>query len=488
LDEKILIVDDQIKVCRSLSINLSGLGYSCESAHCSSEAVSKLKETHFDLVLLDLALGGESGLDLLQSIKHQHPNLPVVMMTGYGTLENAVQAIKCGALDFLSKPIKTEHLQHLLSQSSSKVSRKKSSEKKVSGRQASERIHLKENSPTQGSPKHHSKVSEHNLTKNEIDSVGTINASSHGMITSDKNVIEILKKGEKLAQSHLPILIHGESGTGKELFARHLHNHSSRSQEKLVQVNCASFTDTLLESELFGHEKGAFTGADHRHIGVFESAHGGTLHLDEIADMASGTQVKVLRALQEGEIKRVGATENIKIDIRVIASTHGNLKKAMDEGRFRQDLYYRLSAAVLTLPPLRDRKGDIQSLAEHFASLETPSPSIAPSALDLMKNHTWPGNVRELKNAIQFAAAVCTGQMIQLQDLPEDLQNNTQPSHSSNTEKKSHNTPTLSLQESEKDIIEQVYRESGYNKKKTAEKLGMTRSTLYKRLEKYEIG
>ena len=351
--------------------------------------MAKLNNGAFDVVLLDLALGGESGLELLVEIKSLHQKLKVIMMTGYGTLEDAVKAIKRGALDFIAKPISMDHLQRLIHQSE-ELDRQESraSESKGSG--------------------------EASMANKKV-------VKSLSIITEDESFLGLLQKADKLAHSHLPILILGESGTGKELLAHYIHECSQRKNQSLVQVNCASFTETLLESELFGHEKGSFTGADQQHCGVFETADGGTLHLDEIADMALGTQAKVLRALQEGEIKRVGATQNLKVDLRVIASTHGNLKERMELGAFRPDLYYRLSAAILTIPPLRDRRGDIPLLVRHFFGQKRTQVSVDSVALKSLCSYSWPGNVRELKNAIEFALAVCSNDIITAHDLPEEI-------------------------------------------------------------------
>jgi DNA-binding NtrC family response regulator len=388
--------------------------------------------------LLDLALGGESGLELLEKILFHHPQMTVIMMTGYGSLEDAVKAIKLGATDFIQKPIQLDHLHHLLNTS------------------CTLRILKQENRELKGQLHKTSRI-----------------------ITQDTHFLSLLHKAEKLGKSELPVLILGESGTGKELLAQQIHAASNRSHLPMQHINCAAFTESLLESELFGHRKGAFTGADQTHIGVFENAHQGTLHLDEIGDMALTTQAKILRVLQEGEIKPLGATNSIHVDLRIIASTHASLKDLMEQGLFRQDLYYRLNTAILEIPPLRDRKEDIPLLLQHFIQQEKNSSDIKieKSALENLKQYPWPGNVRQLKSAIQFALAVCSHNKISLDDFPSEI---TLPTPSPSN-------PSDVLGNAERETIERIYRECQYNKKKTAEVLNITRATLYKRLEKYGL-
>ena len=393
----------------------------------------------FDAVLLDLALGGESGLELLTKILAAHPQVSVIMMTGYGSLEDAVKAIKLGAVDFIQKPLNLDHLDHLLKNS--------------------------------GTFK--------NLKQENRELKSQLNMQNQ-LITADPVLLKILHKAEKLGKSDLPVLILGESGTGKELIAEWIHQCSPRAHLPMQHINCAAFSESLLESELFGHRKGAFTGADHSVLGIFESAHQSTLHLDEIGDMALSTQAKILRVLQEGEIKPLGSPQNIHVNLRIIASTNVNLKQRLEEGKFRQDLYYRLNTAILEIPPLRERKEDIPLLIQHFIRQDKShaETKIDKGSLEKLKNYPWPGNVRQLKSAIQFALAVCSEGVLKSEDFPSELLH---PQTSRSTD----NFDDLGL--AERQTIERVYRECQYNKKKTAEILHITRATLYKRLEKYGI-
>jgi transcriptional regulator with PAS, ATPase and Fis domain len=319
-------------------------------------------------------------------------------------------------------------------------------------------------------------------------------SATPSIITCDPFLGELIQKAKKLADSDIPVLISGESGTGKELMAHLIHNNSQCQSREFFQINCASFQDNLLESELFGHVKGAFTGATKDKKGIFELADRSSIHLDEIGDMTLATQAKVLRVLQEGDLKKVGAERVSKVKIRVIASTNKNLAQEVEAGRFRRDLYYRLKGAHLQLPPLKERRCDISQLCEYFVSRHRSSPlTINPGVIDMLKEHHWPGNIRELSHVLHYACTVCQGETLGVEDLPPELFEKQDLVPQSTLETKPtqpKNTPQEHglLDEAERLAIEDAYRKNGFNKKKTALELGISRGTLYSRLKKYNLG
>lgn len=431
--KKVLIVDDSINFCKSLSENLSKRKYPCVYATNVDEARNIIKSQDVGLVLLDLVLENESGLDLLRNYYNEVQNIPIIVLTGYASVDTAVEALKLGAKDYLQKPIDIGSLSSILSNH-----------------------FIKE-------PKRTAVGFEHPV-----------------YVTQNKTVKQILAEIETLGATDMAVLITGENGTGKELIADLLHKYSKRNENQLVKLNCAAFPDNLLDNELFGHEKGAYTGADSLFRGVFESADKGTLFLDEIGDMDLNIQAKILRALQNREIKRIGGSETIKVDIRFIAATNKLLEKEIDKGKFRKDLYFRLNAATVHLPPLRERLDDIPVLCENFINEANRLYGknvlgCADSVFEIFFNYAWPGNIRELRNTVQYAVAMSNDKTIDLKCLPKRL-----------TEDKK-DLSCLNVEENEKTLIMQALQRAYFNKKKAAEYLNISRNTLYNKMKKYGI-
>jgi two-component system response regulator HydG len=383
---KILVVDDDRLVLRAVSEALSRDGYEVLGIQDPVEALAVAKDPTFDAVVSDIRMPNLSGIDLLKAFKQAQPDLEVVMMSGHGTIETAVECMRLGAYDYLSKPF--ERLDDLCLRIGRAVERR--SLKKRTAVLEDALVAVKE---------------------------------YEGMIGQSSQMAAVFKLVEQVGPTTATVLIRGESGTGKELVAKAIHYRSPRKSKPFVAVNCSALTETLLESELFGHVKGAFTGAVGNKRGLFEAADGGTLFLDEIGDVSPATQVRLLRVLQEGEIKRVGSTEAINVDTRVIAATNVDLEKARSEGRFREDLYYRLNVITLSLPPLRERPGDVPLLAQHFLNIFAQKMgkrviSITSDAMSLLVQNRWVGNVRELENAIERAVVLTQRDAIGPDDLP----------------------------------------------------------------------
>lgn len=443
----VLIVDDIEKLSRNLARNFRDLGYEALTATNSDTAIRLIEEHPIQVVLLDVTLGGESGLDLLERLQTLAPELSVVMITGYATVQSAVQAMKLGALDFVEKPLDFDRLAALVEKG----------------------CHLTQ-----------TKAENHSLKKR-------LAALTPRLVTQDPVLLATCEKAKQLADTDLPILTLGESGTGKELMAEFIHAHSARRFNDLHQVNCAAFADNLLDDELFGHEKGAFTGAQNSFPGVFERANRATLHLDEIGDMALTTQAKILRVLQNQEVKRIGSDKLMKVDVRFIASTNRDLHQLMEQKLFRSDLFFRLNGATLRIPPLRERMGDVPLLLDHLGaqfaeSHGTAHKKITPEAMERLMTYSWPGNVRELKNVVSYAVAVArNAPAISLEHLPSGFWGQ-HSEHGENNEMIGH-----ALEETEKQTIEKTLRATSYNKKRTAEILGVSRNTLYKKIQKYEL-
>ena len=438
MQARILIIDDNLKWCKSLAQNFADRGYQTIYATSGKEAHELLARTQIDLVLLDIMLGEEHGVDLLKKLLLLQPQLPVIMITGFGSIDTAVQSIKLGAFDYITKPLDFEKLLQLV-QNALKV------------------MHSREQAAAQDS------------------------SDSLRLITCNANMLALCEKAKKFAGTDLPILICGENGTGKEILADVIHAHSARSVKPMLKINCAAFPETLLDNELFGHEKGAYTGAETAFRGVFERAHESSLFLDEIGDMPAPIQAKILRALQNHEIRRIGAERIIKVNVRFITATNKDLRQMIVGSAFREDLFYRLNVATIKLPPLRERKEDIPLLAEHFLAEHTKTnPAYAQrfseAVLARFLSHPWPGNVRELKNTIHYAATICTDETIDIRDLPPHFL----PRKSSQ--------PSENIRDNmERALILDMLQKTNFNKKKTAELLNMSRNTLYNKLEKYGI-
>jgi two-component system NtrC family response regulator len=379
----ILVVDDDEPQRRVLAGFLRKAGYEVEAVGAADEALAVVASRTVDLVLTDLRMPGKTGAELLDAVHGVNPEVPVVVMTAYGTVSSAVDAMKRGAADYLGKPVDLDELEVLVTRTL-------------------ERRAL---------------VSENRALREQVESRYRL----AGLETSNAGMQEAINMAARAAASRATILIHGESGTGKELLARAIHYASPRRRGPLVAVNVAALPETLLESELFGHERGAFTGADREHRGRFELADGGTLFLDEIGDLPRATQVKLLRVLQEQSFERLGGTKPIKVDVRLVAATHRDLEAMARAGDFREDLFFRLNVVAITLPPLRDRREDVPLLVDHFLRRfadEGKAHSVSREAMDLLLKHDYPGNVRELENLVHRAVVLARADVITTADLP----------------------------------------------------------------------
>jgi len=381
---RILIADDHDALRRGLARALTEAGHEVDEAPNGNAAIERLHESYFDVVLSDLKMGGSDGLDVLRTTKSLHPSTSVILMTAFGSVNTAVEAMKSGAFDYVQKPFEIEEME---------VKIEKALELR---RMRNELDYLRH-------------------TQNDIYEFDRIVGSSGALA-------RVLGVVRKVAKSNTTVLIRGETGTGKELNAGAIHHNSLRASRNFVRVNCAALQENLLESELFGHEKGAFTGADKQRVGRFEQADGGTMFLDEVGDMSPSTQAKILRVLQEHEFERLGGTRTLKVDVRLIAATNRNLASMVATGHFREDLYYRLNVVSIDMPPLRERKDDIAALAEFFirrfsAELKKKMEGIHVDALKLLMRYNWPGNIRELENAIERAVLLTEGTQIMAEDL-----------------------------------------------------------------------
>jgi len=446
---QILIVDDEQSLCEALEAGLTPKGFTTRWTTAASEALDLLREAEFDVVLTDLNMRGMSGLELCERIVANRPDVPVVVITAFGSFEAAVAAIRAGAYDFITKPVKIDALALAL-------------ERAVQHRSLRAEVRR--------------------LRQMVVDTQRFQEVL--GESAAMRRVHELLSR---IVDSDSSVLITGESGTGKEVIAKALHQRGSRSQRPFVAINCAAMPETLLESELFGHARGAFTDARAAHTGLFVQANGGTLFLDEIGDLPLALQPKLLRALQERTVRPVGGTEEVPFDVRLIASTNRDLESAVEEGRFREDLYFRINVIHVTMPPLRARGADVLLLAQHFlahyaAAAGKRIDGLSPAAAERLLAYTWPGNVRELRNCIERAVALTQYDQITVDDLPEKIQ----AYRSSHVLVTSDNpTELVALEEVERRYILQVLEAVGGNKTLAAQVLGIGRKTLYRKLEQY---
>ncbi|HUU40908.1 MAG TPA: sigma-54 dependent transcriptional regulator [Desulfatiglandales bacterium] len=448
--ETILIVDDEPSIIQSLHGILTDEGFEVIDADRGLKALDIIKETIPDIILLDIWMPDIDGLKILKQIRELYPNVQVIMISGHGTIETAVKATKLGAYDFIEKPLSLEKI--LLSINN---------------------------------------ALNYNRLEKELDLFRERDRQKY-QITGHSNTITELKEQIKLvAPSDAWVLIVGENGTGKELVAHTIHRLSKRNNKPLVEVNCAAIPEDLIESELFGHEKGAFTGATTMKRGKFDQANGGMLFLDEIGDMSLKAQSKVLRILQEQRFERVGGNRTIKVDVRVIVATNKNLEKEIEKGAFREDLYFRLNVIPIRVPPLAERVEDIPELANEFLdqfSLDAKKERkyLSPDALELFKKYDWPGNVRELKNLIERMAIMCPGKVITAKDLPPPF--NTFRNEESKLESfTSFDTLKEARETFEKFFIANKLKELGGNISKTAEAIGVERSNLHKKIKAYNL-
>jgi two-component system response regulator HydG len=451
----VLVVDDDSAHRTMLRTLIGGWEYAVSEADDGSTAVERIKETAFDLVLMDVRMVKVSGLEALATIKAVNPAIPVIIMTAYSSVETAVKALKQGAHDYLTKPLDFDKL-------------------RLTIERAMEHTRLKE---------------ENRLLRETLGQ----QFDSQNIIGRSPAMLKLLETVSQVAPSEATVLILGESGTGKELIAGALHFNSLRKDGPFVKINCAAITETLLESELFGHEKGAFTGADRRKEGRFSQAHRGTLLLDEVSEMSLMMQVKLLRALQEREFNRVGGESTIQVDVRVIAATNKNLKDRINEGAFREDLYYRLNVVELEVPPLADRKEDIPLLTRHFLEIFADKnrkeiKGFTPRAMDNLIRYNWPGNVRELMNAVERAVVLARSSYLDETDFSfmKDFltENNQKDSNSPDALVMQGEAP---LEEIEKVAVLKTLEAANGNKSEAARRLGITRKTLHKKLKAYGV-
>ena len=443
----ILIVDDEKNIREGLSKALQLAGYLTRMSATGSEAVRILELRTVDLVISDLRMPGLSGEQLLKRVASSYPTVPVIILTGHGTIESAVTAMHAGAYDFLTKPVNLDRLELLVKRA-------------LSRRQL---------------------VLENLALQRELER----RSSSNHLVTASPPMKRVFEMVEQVAPTRASVLITGESGVGKEVVADAIHSLSPRRSGKLIKVHCAALTETLLESELFGHERGAFTGAVSRRRGRFELADGGTILLDEIGEISQNIQIKLLRILQERAFERVGGEETITVDVRVVAATNRELKEEIEQGRFREDLYYRLNVVHLHVPPLRERQADIALLAAGFLkeSAEENGKEIVgikPAALKALRRYAWPGNVRELRNSIESAVVMARTSTIELRDLPPPVRN-------------AEDAPAVwlplgsTLAQGEREIIRATLSHQQGNKSRAAEVLGIGRKTLHRKMREYEL-
>jgi DNA-binding NtrC family response regulator len=436
----LLVVDDDAEFRATVVRRFSRRGYQVQEAPDGVEALALAERRQFDVAIVDMVMPKVSGLELLERLKTAHAECEVIMLTGQGSIEAAVKAMKMGAYDFLTKPFPLAELEVLI-------------EKAVERRQlAKENVQLKE-------------VLQRRQAQPE-------------MIGESAGLKEVWRLIERAGPTDKAILIEGESGTGKELVARALHRHSPRADKPLIVINCAALPETLLESELFGHEKGSFTGAINAKPGLFEVADGGTLFIDEIGEMPGSLQAKLLRVLEDGSMRRIGSVKERRVNVRLLAATNRNLATEVKAGRFREDLYYRINVMSLTLPPLRERTGDVPLLVRRFLGSDW---LIEPAAMQALEHYHWPGNVRQLINALERAKIMADGGRICLDDLPRELC----ADKADGARLVVGGSDALSAVE-RAHIVEVLKRERG-NKARTARALGLNRRSLYRLLEKYSI-
>ncbi len=443
---KVLVAEDD-KVARDLLVEiLRGEGFTVEAVDDGAGAIERAAAERYDLVVSDVRMERSSGLDVLKAFTDKAPGTPVILITAFGDVTGAMEAIQRGAYDYVSKPFNIEEL-------------------KLTVTRALERRRL---------------VAENKTVQSEA------KTQIEDIVGKSAVMLEVYKLVARVAGSTATVLVTGESGTGKELVARAIHTHSPRARAAFVPVNCTALTESLLESELFGHARGAFTGAVGAKRGLFEMANGGTMFLDEIGDMGPKMQAQLLRTLQDGEVRPVGGSESLRVDVRLVCATNRDLEDDVKTGRFREDLYFRINVVTVRLPALRERRDDIPILVAHFLAKiarreRREQAALSPEALKLLSGYAWPGNVRELENAIDRAVAVAKGNVILPSDLPPEV-GGAGPPVSADGSGLIEDRPTLA--ELERRYISLVLQESGGNKKKAAERLGIDRRTLYRALER----
>ena len=451
---RILFIDDEAAIRDSLRMTLEYEGYECIGAATGQEGLLLVEREQPDLVLLDVKMPGMDGLEVLDRLRAMNEALPVIVVSGHGTISTAVEATKKGAFDFIEKPFASDRLL-------------------VSLRNALDQRRLRD---------------ENRSLKKAVE-------VRHQMIGTSAPLQQVMAAIGRAAPTNATVLIQGESGVGKELVARTIHRNSLRSRERFVQVNCAAIPEELIESELFGHEKGSFTGATEKQVGKFEQADKGTIFLDEVGDMSPKTQAKVLRVLQEGEVERLGSARTIKVDVRVIAATNRNLEEEIEKGHFREDLYFRLAVIPIHVPPLRERSEDVPLLVRHYLETfcrenNTRPRRITPAAMDALQRYRWKGNIRELRNTVERLLIMTPGDTIDVPDLPGAVRSPapaaSRPAAAAEPESRA-GTLREFKDSTERSYLVAKLRENGWNISKTAEVIDTPRSNLYKKLEQYQI-
>src|SRR5579872_6113076 len=456
---RILVIDDEAAIRDSLRMTLEYEGYEFIGAATGQEGLALAERDAPDLVLLDVKMPGMDGIEVLERLRNMNESLPVVVVSGHGSISTAVEATKKGAFDFIEKPVASDRVL-------------------LSLRNALDQRRLRD---------------ENRSLKRAVE-------VRHQMIGESGALKQVMSSISRAAPTNATVLITGESGVGKELVARTIHRNSLRSRERFVQVNCAAIPEDLIESELFGHEKGSFTGATEKQVGKFEQADRGTIFLDEVGDMSAKTQAKVLRVLQEGEVERLGSARTIKVDVRVIAATNKNLEEEIEKGHFREDLYFRLAVIPIHVPALRERPDDIPALVRHFADLfsrenNRRAQRFTPAALEALQTARWKGNVRELRNTVERLIIMTSGDTIDVEDLRDIVRPDTRPAPAEGSGAApaaggNHVAPGT-LREfkelAERKFLVDKLRENAWNISKTAEIIGTPRSNLYKKLEQYGI-
>jgi two-component system, NtrC family, response regulator AtoC len=446
---RLLVVDDEQSIRRLCMTIGSSLGFTCTEAESAEAALMRLDAETPDLILTDLKLPSQSGVDLLKQSKALLPRTEVAIMTGHGSIESAVDAMKLGAYDYIEKPFRVEKMRLLLQRMAEKV------------RLVTENQFLRERVSTE--------------------------ESLDGIIGTSANIQDVLRMVSRLKDTRTPVLISGESGTGKELVARAIHFRGTMAQTPFVAVDCGSLVPTLMESELFGYEKGAFTGATKSKAGLFQAANGGTIFLDEIGELPLEMQAKLLRVLQEKEVRPVGSNDHVSVDVRVIAATNRDLEAAYREGTFRKDLYFRLNVVTVHLPALRDRRSDIPMLVHHFLDRYATDANlqVTSAAMKSLLQYDWPGNVRELENCIARAVTLGDRHTIDVTDLPPAIRS--EQSSTAPTTQDAASLSTTALAEMERMTIMRVFEQANGDKALAGKMLGISRATLYRKLKRYNI-
>jgi two-component system nitrogen regulation response regulator NtrX len=453
---RILVIDDEAAIRDSLKMTLEYEGYEFVGAATGQEGLTLVEREAPDLILLDVKMPGMDGIEVLERLRSLNDAVPVVVISGHGTISTAVEATKKGAFDFIEKPFASERVL-------------------VSLRNALAQRQLHD---------------ENRTLKKAVE-------VRHQMIGDSAGLRHVMTAVGRAAPTNATVLIQGESGVGKELVARTIHRNSLRSRERFVQVNCAAIPEELIESELFGHEKGSFTGATEKQVGKFEQADRGTIFLDEVGDMSQKTQAKVLRVLQEGEVERLGSARTIKVDVRVIAATNKNLEEEIEKGQFREDLYFRLAVIPIQVPPLRERTEDVPPLVRHYMDYFSRENNVRPkritqAAIEALQRYRWKGNIRELRNTVERMIIMTGGEAIDVGDLPSVVRIPSSGGGATAKPATDHESAKGGTLREFKDTAERAYlvtklRENGWNISKTAEVIDTPRSNLYKKLEQYQI-